>query len=1235
MKRGYQRLVLVLVIALFGMLNAPAWAQSSGRVSGTIADQSGAIVPSARLTLTNLATNVVLNTTSNEVGLYVFPSVNPGRYRLTATVSGMQTFEATLTVQVAQTATVNPVLQVQRTETQVTVQDVTPLVTSDAPTLGSVLERSRVEQLPLNGRSLSSLTGFIPGVYGGEYGRAYGFRGAGNETLIDGVPTTDHRHARWGAFIGLDAVNEFKIETNNSSAKYARPLSMIVSIRSGTNDLHGSVFETHRNSAIGTARRRQDIWEKAPFLNRAEYGASMGGPVVLPKLYDGRNKTFWFFAWEGMRQEQPSTTKVSVPTMAMRQGDFSNLRDAQGRAITIYDPWTTNTQTWQRQPFSYGGRLNAIDPARLSPVMKYMFSLTPAPTLPDVNPLVEPNLYILAPNSSKRYSTTTRIDHNFSDNDRFYFTLNKGVASTLNPPGSVDSILFGGLLKDPNTGLQFPREPNLSVALSYTHLFSPTFFNEFFIGGSNQLSEIPYGEIGNWTEQLGLPNPFGKPIFPALDQMGLSRYGMSGGNNWIDRQGLITINDNATKLAGKHEIQFGFHARFEQTTNTGNQAGTAGSHSFNTNATALYNPSTPVNNPQATPQTGFDLANAYIGVANYLTSFRPGTFYPRYREYALYLQDNIKVTPRLTLNLGLRWEYYSNWRDKSRMHGSFSPDQKAGVLAGTIDDLYRNNYSIPSIVERFQSQGVRWISAADAGLPVWMMNSNPLNFGPRLGLAYRISDGARAAVLRGGYRMSYAGHLNNYFNKEWLNSAPLTAQFQNNVTSATQSPDGIAQYGMRSVPTIIAGVNSQNAIRLDNPQGLSRGSAQFRYYNQNQPNMKLQDWNLTLEKEVFANTVARAGYIGNHGSNLPQWYSYNDPTPNYVWFMTKGEKLPTGEYSNVARRPFDQTALGNLVEMRRTGYSNYSGVQLELERRYDKGFGFHIYYNIQNAIAVGDDMSQPGAASAPTVPEMNMFLPSLGVPADYDKRNRLLNYMRDINIPHHDIAWNWLVDLPAGRGKWLGRNAGGVLDKIIGGWQIAGTGGLNTRYFLLPTTLYPTGEKIEMYGYKYPIQDCRSGRCQPGYLWWNGYIPPHQINSVDANGNPNGIMGVPADYKPAGQPLIPFPQNPNPNDPLKAFYGTNTTWVTLKDGSVQQTTYDPGMHEWQNQAMPGLRNWGLNASLFKRVAITERVSARFNMDFFNVLNHAGNPNSIAATGVADTSTSGAARIMQLTLRIMW
>src|SRR6185436_5802400 len=281
------------------------------------------------------------------------------------------------------------------------------------------LERMRIEQLPINGRSLTTLLQTVPGQEGT---RAYGLRDFSFEMVLDGAALAD-RYS-WNTVTarqpGLDSIEEFRVENNNSSAKFARPTSIIVTTKGGTNGLHGSLFATNRNSGLGVARARQDTFTKAPYLNRNEFGASAGGPVYIPKLYNGRNRTFFFFAWEDSRNLSSTTQQWAVPTEAMRNGDFRGLVDASGRQYVLYDPLTTDPKTYARQPLAYRGIANMIDPARLSPTAKYLFSITPLPNQPQINPLIGNNWIGPFAGYSNGSNTSVRIDQRISDRDQLY-----------------------------------------------------------------------------------------------------------------------------------------------------------------------------------------------------------------------------------------------------------------------------------------------------------------------------------------------------------------------------------------------------------------------------------------------------------------------------------------------------------------------------------------------------------------------------------------------------------------------------------------------------------------------------------------------------------------------------------------------------------------------------------------------------------------------------------------------
>jgi hypothetical protein len=388
---------------------------------------------------------------------------------------------------------------------------------------------------------------------------------------------------------------------------------------------------------------------------------------------------------------------------------------------------------------------------------------------------------------------------------------------------------------------------------------------------------------------------------------------------------------------------------------------------------------------------------------------------------------------------------------------------------------------------------------------------------------------------------------------------------------------------------------------------------------------------MTLETEVMKDTVARVGYIGTAGRNLEVNQTFNaNPVSNYVWYVNSGLPLPTGLYSNTARRSYDQTTYGDIRVYSKLGWSNYNGLQLELERRYSKGFAYQVFYLMSNSISTGSINSQGGGSVNAAVPQPEIYLPG-ALPQNLKDRIRFYDYARDVDIPQHRVRWNFLVDLPVGQGKKFLSNAGSVLDRVVGGWQVAGYGSTQSRYWSLPTSNWGALGPVEVYGTKYPIQDCRSGPCFPGYLYYNGYIPANRINVR------GGVMGVPQNYNPSSQPINPTPANGGSSaDPNFSNYETNNVVVRLKNGTNQLVAFDNGLHPWRNQAMAGPWLTSMTASLFKTVPITERVKLRLNLDAFNVFNQPGLPLPDAATGILSLRTSAqGARTLQYSARLTW
>ncbi len=557
----HMKLLLNLLVAIL-LTCLCAWPQAStGTVSGTVYDQSGAVIPNAQVVLISTGTNVSIPSRTNEAGRYYIPGITPGAYKISVEFPGMKKYEGALTVQVQQSIVIDPILTPGDTTAVIDVTDITPMVSADSATVGHVLERERVEQLPIGRRDLKVLLAVMPEI---ENVRAFGAPEGSMEFVLDGAPTINRRWGNHATMQGmLDSIQEFKVETNASSAKYSRPATVVMSTKSGTNQFHGSAFETHRNSGFGVARKREQSNAKPPQLIRNEFGLSAGGPVYLPKVYDGKNRTFWFVGWEATRTVQGTTQNFGVPTMAMRQGDFSGLKLSDGTTPVLYDPWTTGSKenNYDRMPFNDGGVFNKIPISRLSPLAKYLYSITPEPTTAD-NPLVASNWYGEFRNRSRGYNLSTRIDHHFSERDRVYVRYSQNNSNSRSPFSSMT------MLNDA-TGWTRGAVPTKTLSANYVRTISPTFFNELNVSGYynkyyNEPPVIAPPSGSTWQEYLGLPNPFNSQYFPMLQSLGIGSYSFRNNAPQNYRAAYVVIEDNATKLLGKHELQFGFRYRYNQ-----------------------------------------------------------------------------------------------------------------------------------------------------------------------------------------------------------------------------------------------------------------------------------------------------------------------------------------------------------------------------------------------------------------------------------------------------------------------------------------------------------------------------------------------------------------------------------------------------------------------------------------------------------------------------------------------
>lgn len=1252
---------------IFGLLSAIAMFQCLGQsaaggatIKGTIVDATGAVIPGAKLTIRHVETGIVTASVTNDEGYFATPSIAIGTYKVRVEAAGMKTWEGEVTLETGKTVEIAPVLTPGHAGETVEVSaSLVPLVTTTDPTDASTLDSQRIKELPINGRDLNTLLGQVaPGVEqvidvnGGV--RTGGLMVYSNSYVQDGAASNNREFGGSMNLQGLESVAEVRVETSTSSAKYNTPTSVIVNTKGGTNKLHVSAYETARNNAFGVARARQDVsYTNVPYstpkLIRNEFGGSISGPVILPKIFNGRNRTFFFFSREGVELRQGLTRDFSVPTLAMRRGDFSDLVNNLGQRITLYDPMTTRIENINGRDIAVRDAFpnNQIPLQRMSPLAKYIWGITPVPS-DTTNPIVTTNLKVAVPtNGNPNLSdnpTTIRIDHKVSAKDNVFLKANGGRRSAyfLGTGGGT-----GAPTTNNEANVTYLPMQAIAGAASWTHVFSPTFFVENLAAHTWQSTKTVTGPVTNqqdYARLLGLPNPYGEIGFPNITSMGAFMTYTEGDNRRALTSRILSMQQNYSYIRRTHEIQFGWSLYSEKEHLLPDQGAISGSVAFNSAATALQSPTLgTATNPQAAPLTGYDAANFFLGYAStYNVGLKRSYLRLTNRNFGSYVQDNYKVTGRLTLTPGIRWDMNPAMTEENYQLNAFDVQSHSLMFPQPLDYYYKLGITTPQVVQAYEKVGVSFKSAAELSKPQNIFPSNYFDIGPRFGFAYRAFEGAKQLVIRGGYGMYISAIPMRTLLAQFSGLAPFRASFGYDANNASRTPDGISNYLLRTVPTIVAGQNSANVVDLNNPNAVGRGISVVGV-DPNFPNLRIHEWNLTVEKQLTETTVIRLRYNGKHGVNADQLNEIDPAPTSYVWYMTRDVPLPTGSYSSVANRPYDQNAYTSVRLLARTGYINAETFTIEGERRFRKGLGFQGYYTLTNSLRLAGNSFRDGIG---TVPEA--FLPG-AVPSDSAELNRFLNYTRDTGVPKHRFRWNFNYDLPFGKGQRFASGANKLINGLIGGWKMAGSGTVVSSWYALPTNQWGSMNPLEVYGKKYRILDCRSTsatatdpkneRCFEGYLWYNGYISQRLINSRNAAGLRNGVYGLLADYKPLQSPVNPWPVGGQTTDPGSNLYDTNNVNIRLSTGNTVQVGVDTGLHPLRNQFLPGPFNWTQDASLLKFFNIGERAKLRVNFDVFNVFNTQG-LNTPGSDGIASLQYSYGGfgmrpRQVQVNMRFEW
>lgn len=1002
---------------LLAFAPAALWAQKA-QITGRVTDATGAVVLDTLVNTTNVETGIRWEARTGEDGYYTLPLLPPGRYQMLVQKQGFKPISRSgIVLEVNQVARIDFVLEVGGVTDTVTVSGELPRIQTEDSSLGTVVERQRVEQLPLNGRNVFNMVKLVAGVQP-RFNDTSGFAQQdqqrfsqmringgpvyGNQVLLDGAVNTAPVHNEISVVPMVDAVEEFRIETNALKAEYGQTSGGVINVasKSGTNELHGSLYEFFRNDALDARNAfatqvDPQIGRFKPVVRFNQYGGTAGGPVLIPRVYNGRNRTFLFGGYERWNHRSSGAgygtaaalQYGTVPTAAERRGDFSVTRDAQGLVIPLFDPASTRPNPsgggFVRTPLAG----NLVPANRFDPVSARILEYIPLPNVAPNNPFTQTNNFLsLAVTPTDQGVFNIRIDHRFSERDSL-FSRYSTTKNTKKIRG------FGLGVADPVTNSGFIALDQHNWTLGETHVFSPTVINEF--KGAVLRTFLPFQHDsvgGDWPEKLGMPQIIPRLLFPRVEIQGMLPIGACSFCFGVRASHYVQLSDNLTIVRGKHQIKLGTDQRWMRL-NWGVHQFESGQYQFAPSLTG---------DPLRPAGTGFGMATFLLGEVTSGQLQIPPFYSFQSWTNGSFVQDDWKVTPRLTLNLGLRYDLASSPTERWDRHSNFDPF------------LTNPETRLPGVLQ---------YSGVDAARHFVDRDYN--NFGPRFGFAFDPSGTGRS-VIRGGYGVVYM----------FPSSGDTQADASNSLGFR-----GVTQFVPRSLGPFAAFRLSQGPDGLVAPVGAAGGPSAARgqnaqYQDRNAPNPYLQQWNLTVQQALPAGWTVAASYAGNRGVKLFGGnYNLNQLDPAN---FSRGLAL-----QNLAPNPFaGQIAIGalsgatvalsqlllpypdylNVTTFANHGSaSSYHSMQLTLERRYNNGLSAVISYTSSKLI--NDSFSTAGSSATP---------------GEY--RIGRLNRRQDRAIDEDDVSQRMVLgvvyELPFGPGKpWLS-GARGAAGHLVGGWQV-------------------------------------------------------------------------------------------------------------------------------------------------------------------------------------------------------
>jgi Carboxypeptidase regulatory-like domain/TonB dependent receptor-like, beta-barrel len=1108
----HKRIAFLLAVALlsFGSLSAFAQSQTTGRISGTITDQQGAALPGAEVTVTNKATGEARTVTADTDGNYFVPLLSPGTYTVTVTASGFKKYiSEDARVAITETTPINPVLEVGSVQETVTVDAAPPVVQAESAQLGRVVDTRAVAELPLATRNFTQILGLSPGAAtylpdNTAVGRnsqnisVNGGRVTNNNFQINGVDSNSMgtNSAPSLSVPAPETIQEFKVQTSLYDATFGRSGGGNIQAvtKSGTNEFHGGAYIYLRNDALNANNPFLKAAGVArPVLRRNVFGGLIGGPIK-------KDKAFFFASYQGTRETNGASIINSLS---------SNI---------LVDPLLTDDRSAARLQATYG--LASINPTALA----LLNTRLPSGQFLIPTPQVGGRYSGSTPSVFDEDQFNANLDYRFSDTDtlavKFYFS---NAPQTLTLPS-----FLGGGPNVPGFG-NFQRNNNRLLSLQYVHIFSPTVFNELRAGYNFiRVDAFPEEPVNDSAIGITRANASAFPGLPLIQIAPAAGGVVIGTSPTIDVKAVspsTTLADTLSVTHGKHNIRAGGEFRYSENNYVLNF--------FTRGQIQFLN------------FTSFLQGNAFVSVFGSGLGNRS----LRAHDYNFFVQDDWKVTPKLTLNLGLRYELDMPPYDTRGRIATFDPSlyvPRPLAVAGTpIGPPIGGYVQAGNVIPEYDLPGVPNVDKR-------VVNSlDPNNFAPRVGFAYSPLDSGRM-VVRGGYGIFYSRTSFQYITLNVI--APPTYVFGARVGVPAPIPFSDPFFAAPSAsqfPTLVPGVALSGTL-----------------FDRNIRTPYLQQYNFNVQYEIFKDYLFEAAYVGTHGVNLFRQVGINQaqlvPVGGSIINAVTGALITTNTPANAAlRAPYQGVAINGFFQNQSTAQSNYNSLQLSLTKRFSRGLQFLASYtlakSIDNASGQGGGAGIGGVVNPGGVGETSTII---GNQLD----NRANRGRSDFDRKHR-LVFSFLYDLP--RPGFAEHSAAGRL--FFANWQLAG---IITSMSGLPIDIVDTGAG-SFYGLS------------------GGSAPLARPNLV---GDP--FSNVPAGYffNPAAfaRPVILAGQV------IPSSGGTAVAGAAGTDlGNVGRNI------------LRGPRQNNVDFSVIKRFRITESKNLEFRTEFFNLFNHVNYANPIS------------------------